>query len=983
MTTINRHLFDRSRVLRVRDVTLHAEDDYQTQREKLARILLSAMYEFVGLLDIDGNVLEINRAALRGAGITLASIRGRPFWEARWWAISRQTMDMQRELVWRAREGEFVRCDVEIYGQSSGEDTIIVDYSLQPIRDKSGAIVFLLAEGRNITDKKRAEAELALKNEQLQRLLDRLKQLNDAKNDFFANISHELRTPLTLILGPVEDLARADNLDERQRRDLAVVQRNAEMLLKQVNDLLDLAKLDAGRMSLDYISSDVAQLVHSIAANFDVLARQRTIRYVIDAPEALEADLDPAKFGRVLLNLLSNAFKFTPDGGRIRCLLRAERGARIRLSVQDSGCGVKPEMRKEIFERFRQGQDGTTREFGGTGLGLSIAREFVDLHGGNISVSDAPHGGALFQVELPQYAPAGVRSRVLRDSDSPPVSERANDPATAIIEELRRVDYAEPRVPYERGAPVVLVAEDNADMQRYLVEVLGGGYRVVAASDGADALAKAVAEVPDLVVTDLMMPKLGGDQLIKELRARPAFAQVPVLVVSAKADDALRLELLAETVQDYVVKPFTAHELRVRVRNLVTIKLAREALQTELATQNADLAQLAHQLVASRRAMRRSRDALRHSQRRWRAIYENTAVGVCLSDANHKVTGANPALQAMLGYSERELRALRPLFYLTPAERAAVERDAILLQQGSAREIHAQRRYLRADGVEICAETSESFIAANETGQEAMPMMFVTIVQDITERMRVQTALAKTKAELAQVTRVTTMGELAASIAHEVNQPLTGVLSNAQAGLRWLAAKPRNDDAVREALKRIIRDVTRASEVVLRVRQFLRRGTESRHPLHIRKILHAVLDFVRDSARAADVSLRLHIDDDLPIVVGDEIRLQQLVLNLAVNAIEAMNGNSGRPRVLRIGASCTASGDLAVDVRDTGCGVAGAALESLFDAFFTTKPEGMGMGLAICRSIAEGHGGRLWASLNDDAGLSFHLILPAMARQET
>ena len=269
---INRQLFARTTSLRVRDVTLRAEDDVQTHREKLSRIVLDDLYEFVGLLDANGTTLEINRAALEGAGITLASIRGRPFWEARWWAVSKQTQAMQQELVKRAREGEFVRCDMEIYGQASGEETIIIDYSLQPIRDHSGEIVFLLAEGRNITDKKRAEAEIALKNEELQQLLDKLKRLDDAKNDFFANVSHELRTPLTLILGPTEALARAGNLSEQQRHDIAVVHRNAAVLLKHVNDLLDLAKLDAGRMSLDYVKIDLAQLVRTVASNFDALA---------------------------------------------------------------------------------------------------------------------------------------------------------------------------------------------------------------------------------------------------------------------------------------------------------------------------------------------------------------------------------------------------------------------------------------------------------------------------------------------------------------------------------------------------------------------------------------------------------------------------------------------------------------------------------------------------------------------------------------
>ncbi len=386
-----------------------ANDDLQTHRQKLARTILDEMYQFVGLLDANGNVLDINRVALEGAGIRLDEIQGKPFWEARWWLVSRETQDLQRALIQQARSGEFVRRDIEIYGDAAGEETIIIDFSLEPVRDRGGNIVFLLAEGRNITEKKRAEAEIARKNEELQRLLDRVRELDRLKSDFFANVSHELRTPLALIHGPAQSiLSTGNNLTDLQRHDLAVIQRNASTLLRHVNDLLDLSKLDAGRHTVEYARVDLARQVRAGAAHFDALAPQRSLSYVITAPDTLQAEVDPDKFDRILLNLLSNAFKFTPAGGRIRCGLEGIGPDRVLLSVQDSGPGVKPEMHATIFERFRQGQTGTTREFGGTGLGLAIAKDFVDLHGGSISVSNAPGSGALFQVELPRYAPEGT-----------------------------------------------------------------------------------------------------------------------------------------------------------------------------------------------------------------------------------------------------------------------------------------------------------------------------------------------------------------------------------------------------------------------------------------------------------------------------------------------------------------------------------------------------------------------------------------------
>src|ERR1700733_5021577 len=233
MPAINQQLFADSPTLHLRDVALFENDDIQTHLEKLARIVLDEMRQFVALLDANGNTLEINRAALQRAGIGLDDVQGKPFWEARWWLVSKETQAIQRDLVQQAREGEFVRCDIEIYKQAAGEQTITIDYSLSPIKDQDGRIVFLLAEARNITEEKQAETEIARQNRKLETLLDKVRRLDRLKTDFFANVSHELRTPLALILGPAQSILDAGtNLTEDQRRDLGVIHRNAATLLK-------------------------------------------------------------------------------------------------------------------------------------------------------------------------------------------------------------------------------------------------------------------------------------------------------------------------------------------------------------------------------------------------------------------------------------------------------------------------------------------------------------------------------------------------------------------------------------------------------------------------------------------------------------------------------------------------------------------------------------------------------------------------------
>jgi PAS domain S-box-containing protein len=965
--SIDSQLTGQAPALHVGDVVLRDSDPVQTRREKLARVILDRLYEFVGLLDVNGNILEINRAALEGAGVKLEDIQGKHFSDARWWAVSKEAKEQQKELIERASRGEFVRCDTEVYGQGGGEETIIVDYSLLPIRDRNGDIVFLLPEGRNITDKKRFENEIARKNEELERLLERIRELDSAKSNFYANISHELRTPLTLILGPAEALLeQGQNLTDSQRRSVQVIHRNASMLLKQVNSLLDLAKVDAGKMVLNYTRFDLVSLVRTVAAHFDALAPQRGIAYSAETPERLEVEADAEKLEHILLNLLSNAFKFTPDGGRVRCVLERGSAGRLVLIVQDSGPGISPELRGKVFERF-QASAGLANEPGSTGLGLAIAKDFTELHGGTVAVSDAPGGGALFQVEIPLRAPHGTFVGV------PESCANARGSSLFIGGDAAKTPLPEPQPreePQSAERPLVLVAEDNPDMRRFIATVLRNDYRIVMAADGEAALAKAVAEPPDLVVTDLMMPVLSGDAFVAALRNHEILAQTPVLVLSAKADDGLRLKLLAESVQDYLTKPFSAAELRARARNLVTMKRARDALQEELATQNSDLAFLTNQLVANRRA-------LLESEQRWRAVYEKSAAGIALTDLEGRILAANPAFQSMIGYREDELCGM-PLMQITPAgDRETVQsRLSQLVSEGNG-EYHIERRYIRKDGSVLWANACVSIIP----GAGGMEPMLLRITEDITERKKAQEALAAAQLELSRITKATALGELAASIAHEVNQPLAAVVANSHAARHWLAADPENKVEVRAALERIVQQANRASAVIAGIRGFLSRGLPHKSAISVAGMIDEVFSTLKGMAQSKRASLCFKPAPDLRPVNADRTQLQQVLLNLVTNAIESVHLGPDAEGTVEV-ESWSGDGDMVhIAVRDSGVGLEPEQIDRVFDAFYTTKPEGMGMGLAVSRSIVEAHGGRLWAAPNDGPGATFTFTLPAAKRK--
>ena len=441
--------------------------------------------------------------------------------------------------------------------------------------------------------------------EDLGQMYEKAREIDQLKTRFFANVSHELRTPLTLILGPTEKLAAADNLTEAQRRDADLVLRNARTLLKHVNDLLDIARLDAGKMHPSYARADVAQMVRLVAAHFDGLADERQMGYTVEAPPELNADVDLAKLERVVLNLLSNAFKFTPAGGRVRCTLAAD-ATHMFIEVADSGPGVRPEHREVIFERFRQADGGSMRRFGGTGLGLAISRDFVTLHGGAIEVGEAAEGGASFRVVMPLRAPAGEGV-----SQSGRGMMRSLDlAARQAVNELRtQIEIGAPASADEK--PVVLVVENNVEVNRFVCETLSSEYRTESAFDGKQGLDQAIAIVPELIVSDVMMPVMSGDQLVSEIRRRDALDGVPILLLTAKADDNLRVRLLRSGAQDYVMKPFSPDELRARVNNLVIMKRTRDVLQEALETQTRDLEQLARDLAQRKRDLQTALESMR------------------------------------------------------------------------------------------------------------------------------------------------------------------------------------------------------------------------------------------------------------------------------------------------------------------------------------------------------------------------------------
>ncbi|MFJ1598191.1 SpoIIE family protein phosphatase [Streptomyces sp. NPDC088261] len=413
-----------------------------------------------------------------------------------------------------------------------------------------------------------------------QRRAEELAELDRAKTTFFSNISHEFRTPLTLITGPVQELRnRLSGADAEVREELELIHRNGLRLSKLVNTLLDFSRLEAGRMRASYEPVDLAAVTGELTSVFRSAIDRAGLDFQVDcAPLPEPVYIDRSMWEKVILNLLSNALKFTFDGS-IRVSVRAADTA-AEVVVVDTGIGVAAEEMARLFERFHRIEKARSRSNEGSGIGLALVKELVGLHGGTITAASTEGLGTRFTIRLPFGSAHLPADALLRESgaDTVPV---ASDPF--VQEALRWLPGDEaPSVPAPAtesesgpGGPArVLVADDNADMREYLTRLLrGAGYSVSTANDGRHALEAIRAETPDLVVSDVMMPRLDGLALVEALRGDSRTASVPVLLLSARAGQEASIEGLQAGADDYLVKPFAAAELLARAR--AAIRLAR------------------------------------------------------------------------------------------------------------------------------------------------------------------------------------------------------------------------------------------------------------------------------------------------------------------------------------------------------------------------------------------------------------------------
>jgi PAS domain S-box-containing protein len=795
----------------------------------------------------------------------------------------------------------------------------------------------------------------AMAYEEARKRAEALAEIDRAKTAFFSNVSHEFRTPLTLMLGPLEDaLAEVSNISAKTREQLEIAQRNGTRLLKLVNTLLDFSRIEAGRADVSFEPMDLAAFTKDLASIFRSAVEKAGMKLIVDCPPLKQPIyVDREMWEKIILNLISNAFKFTLDG-EIEVRLRQE-GSTVELSVRDTGTGIPDQELPHVFERFHRVKGAKGRTIEGTGIGLSLVRELVRLHGGEVHVSSKLNEGSTFTISLPvgtAHLPAdhigkprsgfstalGADAYILEalrwvpapnDGGHEPVSE------TEPIDSLAGVEF-------EEGAETqrvsrILLADDNTDMREYVRRLLTESYEVVAVADGEAALEAARSQRFDLVLTDVMMPKVDGFAVLHDLRANRRTATIPVILLSARAGEEARIEGLNRGADDYLVKPFSARELLARVS--ARLEIAR--LQRE-------------------------------NEQRVLNILESLNDGFQAIDANGRFTYANAAAKRI--WAEQGINTdvigkhifdvfpeVRDSHFGTAFTRVMSDREPIEVESFYA---PFQRWY------------NMRFYPAQEGG---LSVFF----QDISDRHRAELErsealknerIARRQAEEASRLK----DEFLATVSHELRTPLNHILGWAVLMRSQRLSATREKEAL-ATIERNARAQNRLIEDLLDVSRIITGKLKLElQPVSITEIVQSAIDSARPVAQAKGVHLVSDFESSIGVVNGDSGRLQQVVWNLLSNAIK-FTPEAGTV-IVRLAQNPV---QVMLSVSDTGEGISQEFLPHVFNRFTqadgssTRKHSGLGLGLAIVRHLVELHGGKVSVeSAGVGCGATFRVILP-------
>ena len=773
------------------------------------------------------------------------------------------------------------------------------------------------------------------------RRAEALAELDSAKNAFFSNVSHEFRTPLTLMLGPIDELLRKPYLMDEDRQALELLRRNGMRMRKLVNSLLDFSRIEAGRIQANYRPTDLAAFTADLASVFRAAVEGAGLRFSVDCaplPELVYVDHD--MWEKVVLNLLSNAFKHTFEGEIGLRLVPA--GASVHLEVHDTGIGISAAEIGHLFDRFHRVQGARSRSQEGTGIGLALVKELVRLHGGAVEVKSALGEGSKFIVTIPM----GVAHLPAHSIDTGAQAGSSLDAGSFVDDALRAGEVLVPETsrfepvpadhrPVERRARV-LVVDDNADMRSYLQRLLAPFWEVATAGDGLQALRAIEASLPDILITDVMMPHLDGFGLLQCVRADPRLQALPVIVLSAQAGEEARIAGLGRGADDYLVKPFSSRELiaRIEVQLMrVRMKNAQEALDRRLAD-----------------------------------VFRDAPVAVAL------LSGPSHVFQ----YVNENHRALTPGMEVIGRPIAEVFPE--LVGQG----LIGKLDMVRISGQPYIGQAFPITLADPATGAQQTRYWDVVyqplraadgriegiaiVGSNVTELV-----IARKRAESANRAK----DEFIAMLGHELRNPLAPIVTTLE------LMRIRGADAFlreRGIIERQVQHMSRLVDDLLDVSRIARGAIElKKSVVEIESIIEKAVETAKPLLERRRQSLNLSVPWRGLEVAVDPVRATQIVANLLTNAAKFSQVEG----VITVIAQKQGE-EVLVMVRDDGIGMTAEELDSVFDLFVQgggqdiDRPQGgLGLGLTIAKSLAVLHGGGLSAtSAGLGQGSTFTLRLP-------
>ena len=772
-----------------------------------------------------------------------------------------------------------------------------------------------------------------------------LAELDRAKTAFFSNVSHEFRTPLTLMLAPIEELL---SRDEGQNRELlSVVQRNGQRLLKLVNTLLDFARIEAGRTQASYQSTDLAALTADLASNFRAACDKAGLRLEVDCSTSrTQAWVDREMWEKIVLNLLSNAFKFTMEGSIAVRL--TETGEHFRLIVADSGIGMPRDSLDRVFERFHRFEGAGGRSHEGSGIGLALVQELVRLHGGSIAVDSELGKGTVFTVEIAKGNAHLPRDRLKESREEKGPRARADSYVAEAMGWLPGADFAIPAVEDARTGGRVLIADDNADLREYVRRLLAEHYDVEVVSDGLAALEAARARRPDVIVSDVMMPKLDGFGLIRELREDPELRTIPVLVLSARAGEEARLEGLHLGADDYLVKPFSARELQGRVASLRRSDDIR------------------------RRALR----ALRQSSAQVKALLDHAPIGAYLVDADFRIREVNPVALPVFGDIPGGVigRDFAEIMHILWEPSYADEMVRIFRHT-----LETGRPYLAAERAE--KRIDRGVIEYYEWRIDRIPLPdgrngIVCYFRDISAQVHGREAIEASQARLREADR--RKDEFLATLSHELRNPLAP-MRNALHLMHLQSHRTAETVRIREMMERQLNQLVRLVDDLLEMSR-ITSGTLDlkRERVELSRIVRNAVETSQPLVQSGRHRLDISLPSDELWIDGDPVRLAQMLSNLLNNAAKyTPDGGLISLAVKRH------SNKVQINVRDNGIGISADRLSGIFEMFSrgdhddVRGQQGLGIGLTLARRLAEMHGGSIEAhSEGEGLGSEFVVRLP-------